>query len=294
MNAQAVIRERCSVRSYTKTWIAPEAREALGTRLLGLESGPLGSRLRLGLFAATEHDRSSLRGLGTYGFIKNPGGFLIGAVEAGDHALEDYGYAMEKAILEATDLGLGTCWLGGSFTQSSFAVKIGKGRDEIIPAVTATGYADPDSRATDSIRRQARADQRLGWESLFFEQDFGQNLTPEKAGALAPALEMVRIGPSASNKQPWRMLQNGAHWHFYCQRTPGYGKGTWYFSLLRLADLQRLDVGIAMCHFELIARELGFTGAWSVSDPGLALPDERALYVATWSATPRAGTAQTG
>ena len=38
MNAQAVIRERCSVRSYTKTWIAPEAREALGTRLLGLES----------------------------------------------------------------------------------------------------------------------------------------------------------------------------------------------------------------------------------------------------------------
>jgi hypothetical protein len=286
MNIQNTIQARYSVRSYQHDLIADATQENLRARLKLLQTGPLGTPLRFDLFAGTEHDRSSLRGLGTYGFIKNPGGFLIGAVEAGDRALEDYGYAMEKAILETTDLGLGTCWLGGSFTQSSFATKIGKGRDEIIPAVTAIGYADPDSRATDSIRRQARADQRLGWESLFFEQDFGQTLTPEKAGALAPALEMVRIGPSASNKQPWRVLQNGARWHFYCQRTLGYGKGSWYFTLLRLADLQRLDVGIAMCHFELTARELGFTGAWSVSDPGLALADERAVYVATWSVTP--------
>jgi hypothetical protein len=78
------------------------------------------------------------------------------------------------------------------------------------------------------------------------------------------------------------VVRQGGRWQFYCQRTPGYGKGSWYFTLLRLADLQRLDVGIAMCHFELAARERGLDGAWLVADPGLAPIDEKTLYIATW------------
>jgi len=38
--------------------------------------------------------------------------------DRGDKNLEDFGYLMEEAILFATGLGLGTCWLGGSFTKS--------------------------------------------------------------------------------------------------------------------------------------------------------------------------------
>ena len=39
-------------------------------------------------------------------------------------------------------------------------------------------------------------------------------------------LEMVRRGPSASNKQPWRVVRAGERWHLYLQRTRGYGRAT--------------------------------------------------------------------
>lgn len=276
MKIQDTIQKRYSVRSYRPQAVAAETRAALATRLEALQRGPFGSPLRFGLAAASEEDRASLRGLGSYGTIKNPAGYIIGAVQDGEHAMEDFGYGMQQAILEATALGLGTCWLGGLFTRSSFAAKIGKRGDEIIPAVTTVGYA------AGRPRPGAGADRRLPWEALFFEDGFEKPLSPERAGDYAQALEMVRLGPSSRNTQPWRIIKDGSRWHFYCRRTPGYGKGTWYFTLLGLADLQRIDIGIAMCHFELTARQLGLKGGWAASGPAFSLPGEKTLYIATW------------
>ncbi len=281
------INERHSVRFYQPEPIAYETQSALAANLAALQRGPLGSKTRFSLAVANDEERAALRGLGTYGFIRNPTGFIIGAVEVNDHALEDFGYMMETAVLHATALGLGTCWLGGSFTQSSFASKIDKQDHEIIPAVAAAGYAMPQVRERDLLRRAARSETRLPWEDLFFDGSFRQPLTIPRAvqaGDYARALEMVRLAPSASNKQPWRIVKDGDRWHFYCQRTPGYGQGSWYFTLLRLADLQRLDVGIAMCHFALSLQELGLQGSWGVSDPGLEPVNTKTLYIATWNA----------
>lgn len=106
------------------------------------------------------------------------------------------------------------------------------------------------------------------------------------AGRYAEPLEMLPLGPSASNKQPWRVVQGGEAWHFYLQRTPGYGKGSLLFGVLRLADLQRVDIGIAMCHFEMTAGEFGLKGKWEVCDPGLAVPDAGTEYIVTWREQP--------
>ena len=70
-------------------------------------------------------------------------------------------------------------------------------------------------------------------------------------------------------------------WHFFLQRTPGYGDSL-TFKLLRLADIQRVDMGIAMCHFALTARELGLSGHWLVEDPAIARPDELTEYSVSW------------
>ena len=50
---------------------------------------------------------------------------------------------MEKAILYATGLGLGSCWLGGTFRRSRFAERISARSDEIVPAVASLGYPAP-------------------------------------------------------------------------------------------------------------------------------------------------------
>jgi hypothetical protein len=131
------------------------------------------------------------------------------------------------------------------------------------------------------VRRQVGADTRLPWERLFCDRQFGVPLSRAGAGAYAVPLEMLRLGPSASNKQPWRVVRDGGAWHFYLQRTKGYGGGL-IRALLHTADIQRLDLGIAMCHFELTARELGLGGRWEVREPAIAKPDALTEYTVSW------------
>jgi nitroreductase len=278
---QEIIEQRYSCRSYIDEPIQEMHRQALKDFLETQQIGPLGTHARFELVAATQDDRQSLKGLGTYGFIKNPTGFIIGALEQGPKNLEDYGYLLEHAILAATDIGLATCWLGGSFTKSSFAKNISLRNTEIIPAVVSTGYIAEKKGNDARIRKYMSTNRRLPMEQLFFVDTFGSPLTTEAAGSYAQPLGMVRWAPSASNKQPWRIVRIGDAWHFYLQRTKGYGKGTLLFSLLRLADLQRVDMGIAMCHFELATRSLRLRGRWIVEDPKLIIPDNTE-YTVSW------------
>jgi len=92
---------------------------------------------------------------------------------------------------------------------------------------------------------------------------------------------MVRLGPSASNRQPWRIIRQDNLWHFYLQRSPGYQKRK-LVKLYTTADLQRIDMGIAMCHFDLTLREQGTDGRWVVEDPGIAAGQEPLEYTSTW------------
>ncbi|MBI5015050.1 MAG: nitroreductase [Deltaproteobacteria bacterium] len=280
--AIALIRRRYSCRVYENTPIDHSAQAQLSDFFTSHPTGPLGTRVRFSLVAATDDDRESLKGLGTYGMIKNAAGFLIGAADVGARNLEDLGYRLEQAVLLATELGLGTCWLGGTFSKSGFARRIDLAAHEAMPAVVAVGNAAEGNRARDWVRRSAGSDQRLPWERLFFDESFANPMTGEQSRNYAEPLEMVRLGPSASNKQPWRVVHRQGVWHFYLQRTKGYGKGSLAFKLLRLADLQRVDMGIALCHFELAARELGLTEHWVVEEPDIRKPDQCTEYTVSW------------
>jgi hypothetical protein len=72
----------------------------------------------------------------------------------------------------------------------------------------------------------------------------------------------------------------GGAFHLFLRRTAGYSSVT--ANVAGAGDLQRLDMGIAMCHVDLTARELGLAGKWEVlAPPEIDLP-ERTTYVATW------------
>ena len=85
----------------------------------------------------------------------------------------------------------------------------------------------------------------------------------------------MRLAPSAVNKQPWRVVVCDNKAHFYEKRSKGYiSADNW--------DIQKIDMGIALCHFELEAKECGISASFSVSDPGLAA-DADTLYIATYT-----------
>lgn len=273
---------RYSCRSYNGRNIEPERLEKLEQFLNSDPGTPFGSRPRFTVFAATEKDNEALSGLGTYGFIRGATAFISGATQKSTYDLEDYGYAMEKNILFATDLGIHTCWLGGSFSKSVFSEKSDLREEETIPAVAAAGFAAKRKRFFDvAARMSMSASKRKPFETLFFSKDFSTPLSKEKAGGYSGPLNMVRLAPSATNRQPWRVvadIDNGL-FHFYLQRTKKYyERNKKYF---KLADLQRVDMGIAMCHFDLATTGAGLSGSWEVAEPEIGTLPESTEYIAT-------------
>lgn len=277
-----IIRRRFSCRTYLNQPIEIELKKPLDEYASSVQNGPFGTQARFKLVDASRADQNSLRRLGTYGFIKGATGFLIGATTQADDNLEDFGYLMEKIVLYATGLGLGTCWLGGTFTKSSFAKRISAGNGEIVPAVVSVGYIAEKPRMIETLlRKKPDSDNRFPWEKLYFDSDFGIPLKRESLGDYELPLSMLRLAPSASNRQPWRVVVQENKFHFYLQRTPGY-RESWLVRLTTVADLQRIDIGIALSHFELMAEELGIIGCWETNEPDISKPNDWTEYVISW------------
>ena len=274
-NFQA-IKLRTSVRSYATADLPPEVLARLASLASPEQRGPFGSAVRFHLIALSEVEKTELRTLGTYGVVSGAGHYLAGVVADGPRAMEDFGFCMEELIIGATKLGLGTCWLGGSFNRSGFARKLGLAEGQLLPCVTPLGVPAARRTLVDSaMRLMAGSRNRKPWAELFFDGGPGLPLAEDPGDPWHQALACVRLGPSASNKQPWRMVREGGSWHLYLYRTKGYprlGPGI---------DLQRVDMGIAMCHFSLAASELGLAGQWRQAGPDITAGEWN--YVASWS-----------
>ena len=202
--------------------------------------------------------------------------YILAAVKDVPGSQLDLGYCLEKIILEATAMGLGTCWLGGTFRRSSFARQMGLAEDELMPAVTPVGYPAESAALQDRVARVgARSTQRKPWSELFFSADGKTPLTENEAGAYRDALEAVRLGPSAKNRQPWRIVRDEkGRYHLYLKEDRIINRA---FGKIRL---QHLDMGIAMAHFELAAREWGIEGRWEPRAAAVPLPGLE--HIALW------------
>ncbi len=121
---------------------------------------------------------------------------------------------------------------------------------------------------------------RKPFESLFFDRNFVSPLTPGEAGPWAEVLECVRIGPSASNKQPWRIVRaagpEDTAFHFFLDEDRAYSRA------IPGVLLQDLDMGIAMRHFEAAARALDLPGRWSRLETFPPVPKSTFKYISTW------------
>jgi len=277
MDMLKIIEARTSVRAYSNQVVEADKQKELMDFLANNNIGPFGNEVRFDLVDMTGKDLSQLKALGTYGVITNAHIYLAGAVAADKNNMEDFGYCMEGAILKATELGLGTCWLGGFLNRSEFGEKIELLPSEILPAVTPLGYRASRTTMRDRmIRKLVNSSSRKPFEELFFLADNKTPLSLADASNYEQVLAAVRMAPSASNKQPWRIIKDKQQDTFhlfldedkaYSQRFPG-------------VELQRLDMGIAMCHFLFAAKAKGLKGKWTLKQPKLDAGNW--IYIASW------------
>ncbi|OLS12502.1 MAG: nitroreductase [Promethearchaeota archaeon CR_4] len=271
-----VIRMRSSWRSYNNQPIEPDKLTKMCEFMRSLTTGPFGGHARFEFLESANLDLKKANKLGTYGVVTGAQYFIVGVKKQTPMDLEDYGYLFEKIILLATDLGLGTVWLGGTFTRGAFGKHMNLQDNESIPAVAPVGYVTEKRSWVDSFARYiTKATTRKPWEQLFFLQGFDKPIPYESSEPFSMPLEMVRLAPSAKNWQPWRVVkdQDTKNFHFYIQRRY---KGRKY------DEITRIDGGIAMCHFALTAEELRLPGKWIVNDPNFTDLPPNVQYMASW------------
>ncbi len=250
-----LMRSRKSIRSFDGQPVRPEIIEKLA-RYAETIRNPYGIPVQFKLLDAADHGLSSpvLTGEKLY----------VGAKLARvPHAEEALGYSMEQFLLYAQSLGLGSVWIGGTMNRSVFERAMCLNEGEFMPCVSPLGVpAKKPSLRESMMRRGVQADRRNAFESMFFEGAQDIPLPPGHAGVLAEALEMVRLGPSAVNKQPWRVIVTPGAAHFYLK--PGHG-----FTDGPAGNMQKIDMGIALCHFALAAEESGLSLRFALEKPAL-------------------------
>ena len=261
-----LIKSRKSVRTFDGRPLSPEDRERLAQYAETI-TNPFGIPVRFVLLDAGEHGLSSpvLSGESLY---------VAGAVAKVPCAEAAFGFSFEKLVLYAWSMGIGTTWIGGTMKRELFERAAGLSDGEMMPCVSPLGYpAKKRSVKELMMRRGVSADVRLSADKLFFDGAWGVPLAVPGRETLREALEMVRWAPSAVNRQPWRIIAAGDLFHFYEKRDKKYTGD-------KTGDLQKIDVGIALCHFVTGMEAHGKTPEVLVWDPGIAVPDGTE-YIAT-------------
>ena len=255
--AKEIIRKRKSVRSFDGTPLRAEDRAALETFTQTLQN-PFGVPVEFRLLDAKEHGLSSP-------VIAGAEAYLAAKVRREPHFEIAWGYSFETACLYAASLGVGTVILAASLSRGAAEKAMEVQPGEVMPAASPVGYPAQKRTIRDNLmRRGLKADERLAFETLFFDGAFGIGLTKEKAGDFCEALELARWAPSATNKQPWRAVVVGSTVHFYEAQSMRESP---------LGDIQKVDIGIFLAHFDLAMQQDGHECRFFDADPGLAVPE---------------------
>ncbi|MBT9141576.1 MAG: hypothetical protein DDT30_02176 [Dehalococcoidia bacterium] len=226
--------------------IEPETLVALDTLCKQFRPFPH-ARSRL----VTESGKGIFKGIvGSYGKIKDAPAFIafIGDMNS-PYVQEEVGYTGEGIILEATALGLNTCWVAGFFRPESVASLVEIDSKEQILAVTPVGYA----RKFESLEEKlmtgfGRTHKRLSISKLVTGMEIVK--WPEWVRA---SLEAARLAPSAVNRQPWGFnVEDDGITVFGRTSGPEFNVS------------KRLDCGIAMLHIEVAALSSGVKGDWKL------------------------------
>lgn len=259
MDYLKLIKARRSVRTFDGTPLSAEHLDKLNAYIRTI-TNPYDIPVEIILLEKEEYGLSSpvITGESMYAAAK---------VKAVPHSEEVFGYSFEQFVLYARSLGIGTTWIGGTIKRAVFENAVQLGSDERMYCVSPLGYpAKKMSLKETAMRLGVKGDQRKSAEELFFENDFSSPLRTDD-DRIKNALEAVRQAPSAVNKQPWRIVKCGNAFHFYEKHNKGYTGE-------KSGDLQKIDIGIALCHFMLIAG-----GKLSDANPGIQIAKDTEYVV---------------
>jgi nitroreductase len=190
-----------------------------------------------------ENGSEAFRGLSrSYGLFSGVRSFFAMVGNTADEYLkEKIGYYGELLVLEATKLGLGTCWVGGSFDRKHCPCTLTKSQS-LVCVITVGNIEDKQTFREKAIYRLIHHKRKP--LEYFYTSDAANPPEWFLAGIRAAS-----IAPSAANLQP-------VHFNFKNGRVTAQ---------VRNPIRDQIDLGISKAHFGLAAGghfEMGNQGAF--------------------------------
>lgn len=239
---------RASCRGYLSDPITPDQRQELGKTI---EQCNQRSGLHIQLICGHPEPFAALTK--SYGMLTGVHSYLLFAGPRSDpHLEEKCGYYGEQVILTATTMGLGTCWVGGTYDREACLEHLRP--DERLVCVAAIGQAQEEDGRSKAPRRAVKTAAELA-----------SGISHAPAWFLS-GMAAVQRAPSARNRQAYRFVKkrdNAVVAHL-TEETP--------FGLV--------DLGIAKLHFEIGAHG----GGWTWGDGGVfhKAAEEKSCGAVVW------------
>ena len=242
MTEWEAVQKRISCRSFEDRMIDPDIlqklKECIGQ--LNEESG-----LHFQLFSSDSKGRPAIKMAAV--MFSGPV-YTFAALVGGEDPLsaEKVGYYGHRFVLYAEQLGLGTCWVAGTYDKKSITVDVPEG--ERIWDVIPMGYAtEKIPLKQKTIRKMIRRSDRK--PEQFLESDTEYENAPDW---IKKGIEAVLLGPSAVNQQPVNII---------------YRDGKVSAKIWKKGNgLEHNDLGIAKKQFEVGAAYAGVNGHFLPGD----------------------------
>ncbi len=211
---------RISRRTYIKKPLPEEKKLALEQIISDINAK---SGLHIELMDDGEKCFSTINSYGFFSGVRNY--FALAGAENDPEMRRKIGYYGEELVLTATAMGLGTCWVAGSYKKSESSFTPAEG--ESFVCAIAVGEVEKENLREKSLAKTIKTKRKT-----IAEMSEISGNAPEW---FIKGVEAATLAPSARNKQPVKFIWNG-------QATATVSGDAGY---------NQIDLGIAEYHFEL-------------------------------------------
>ena len=233
----SAMKKRCSRRKYINRTIDPKYVKQLEDNLT-LYNKESGLNIKLVIGSGAELFNGFRKSYGLFVGVQNYIA-MIGSKELPER-MEKVGRFGEKIILEATAMGLSTCWVGTSYDKKAAATLCSA--NDALDCVIAIGYSDKEHSLKERMMEYGMHRQNKAKKTL----TEAENPVPEwfKQG-----MDAVYLAPTARNLRPFVFK---------------YKDGQVTAFITNPTETAMIDLGIAKLHFELGAGG----GSWEYGNGG--------------------------
>ncbi|EAX93690.1 hypothetical protein TVAG_473580 [Trichomonas vaginalis G3] len=195
---------RQSIRTYTGS-VTSDVHEKIAqiVQEANKVKGPFGTFASIDITGA---------GVGRIGFISNEAGWIVLKIPLEKNGAPDYvnfcidaAFKANIAVMKLTQIGIGTCWVGGTYSQKECERRFPGFK---IPCVVSFGFDHERRSMMDKLINLVKSSGRYDFSVIYFNEITQAPLQNADNNKLNEILECVRWSPSAVNRQSWRMNVN--------------------------------------------------------------------------------------